>query len=433
MSGVPPPLQRTRTPVIARPAVWMLVLLLVVGGWRLGEILHRTFLVYPVATAAALILFAVYAIPFVVLVRLIDYLDRDPPALLAAGFAWGGLVATSAAISGSAALQNILAKQGSPELAAQWGPALAGAGVEEILKVLGVFAIALVTPYHTASIVSGFSYGALVGLGFQVIEGVVYAVSAAAVYAGHDQVGPVVAAFLVRGFMAGLWSHTLFTALAGAGVAYALVRRDQPVLLRGGVALGLFLTAWGFHFLWNSPVLSVRLGREPFASFVGAFVIILVKGLPALLVGTVLIVAAERRESDYYAAVLAGLGDPRIATASEIDALVSPRRRLAARKHARLRLGRAGARAVGRLQRAQARLAVAVSREPGPAPQLSPEVMRLRRVVLRRRHELMALGLGVRETSLRRPAVIAVSALVVGALLIILLLVGADIIARALG
>src|SRR6185369_6418393 len=114
---------------------------------------------------------------------------------------------------------------------------------------------------------------------------------------------------------------------------------------------------------------------------------LLVKGIPALLVGVGLVVAAERRESEYYAGLLAGVADHRVATPDEITTLVSPRRRLAARQRARDRLGAAGARAVRRLQRAQARLAVALSRDP------AGEVPRRRREVLRRRHQLLALAL----------------------------------------
>jgi RsiW-degrading membrane proteinase PrsW (M82 family) len=152
------------------------------------------------------------------------------------------------------AVQNMLAKLVSPEAAATWGPAISGAGVEEVVKVAGVVAIALVAPGQINSMVDGFVYGALVGLGFQLIENIVFAVGAVALNAGVDAVGPVIATFLVRGVLGGLWSHTLFTALAGAGVAYALVRRDRPRWQRITVAVALFGAAAGFHFLWNSPI-----------------------------------------------------------------------------------------------------------------------------------------------------------------------------------
>jgi len=411
-------------PLHLRPAFWVTIVLLGLGAYRISAIVHRAFMAYPKATAVAIGLFLVYAVPFVLLVRVIDYLEREPLLLQVTAVAWGGFVATSAAISGSAALQDILAKLGSPRFAADWGPAIGGAALEEILKVLGVVIIALLARSQINSMVDGFVYGALVGLGFQVVEDVVFAVNAVAVSSGSDQVGPVIGTFLLRGFLGGLWSHTLFTALSGAGVAYFLVRRDRSLGARTAVAAVLFLVAWGFHFLWNSPLLGDGFGY----GIVGVIGVLLVKGIPALLVGVVLIVAAEQREADYYAAMLAALADPRVATPDEIRALVSPLRRFAARRHARLRLGRAGGRAVRRLQRAQARLAVAVSRDP------AAEVTRRRREVLSRRHHLLALGLAAGTGPVRRATVLTAAATVLAELATVAALVlGVGLAIRAFG
>jgi RsiW-degrading membrane proteinase PrsW (M82 family) len=410
--------------MLMRPALWMLVLLIAAGAWRVGVILHHSFATYPVAAGTAVVLFVLYAVPFVILLRAIDYLEREPLLLQVAAAAWGGLVATSAAISGSAALQDVLAKLISPQFAAEWGPAVVGAVVEEILKLLGVVTIALIARAQINSVVDGFVYGALVGLGFQVVENIVFAVNAVALQAGEDKVGPVVVTFLLRGFLGGLWSHTLFTALTGAGVAYALVRRDRGVVVRALVLVSLFGAAWGFHFLWNSPLLADGFGYGV-PGVIGAM---LLKGLPALAVGVTLILAAERREADYYSAMLAGLSDSRVATPDEIDALVSPRRRVAARRRARLRLGRAGGRAVRRLQRAQAQLAVAISRDPGA------EVLRRRRDVLVRRHQLVALGLAAGSLPRRRTnAVVASTLVVVQTVVVALVVIGIALTIHALG
>ena len=430
-SGGAPPQDRAhgcdghsgRHPIALRPAFWFTVVLLGLGGWRIGMIMDRAFAAYPKATTVAVVLFLLYAVPFVLLVRIIDYLEREPLLLQGAAVAWGGLVATSAAISGSTAVQDILAKLSTPRFATDWGPAIGGAAIEEILKVLGVVVIALLARSQINSMVDGFVYGALVGLGFQVVEDVVFAVNAVAVSSGNDQVGPVIATFLLRGFLGGLWSHTLFTALSGAGVAYLLVRRDRSPRARITVAAALFVVAWGFHFLWNSPLLGDGSGY----GIVGLIGVLLLKGIPALLVGVVLIVAAEQREADYYAAMLAALADPRMAAPDEIRVLISPMRRFAARRRARLRLGRAGGRAVRRLQRSQARLAVAVARDP------AAEVTRRRRDVMTRRHELLALSLaGTGPT--RRAALLTGVATVIGELLVVAALVlGVGLAIRAFG
>jgi RsiW-degrading membrane proteinase PrsW (M82 family) len=411
------------------PAFWLVVGLLGVGAWRIASILRRAFVAYPVATTAAVVLFALYAVPFVLLMRGVDYLQRGPPLLFAISIAWGGLVATSAAIAGDAAVQDLLAKLVSPRFAAGWGSAISGAGVEEVLKLLGVVALVLMARRRFTSVADGFVYGAFVGLGFQVVENIVFAVNAVAVAGGSDRIGPVVATFFLRGFLGGLWSHALFTAIAGAGVAYAFVRRNRPLPMRLLGAVGCLVAAAGVHLLWNSPILVDGFGY----GLAGILAALLLKAIPALLIFIALVRAAERREADYFAAVLAGLGDPRMATPSEISALMSPVRRAAARRLARSRLGTAGARAVRRLQRAQAQLAVALARDPG-ADVLSPDVLRRRREVLLRRHELLALGVAATRAPARhyltldRSAVIIAMAAVIG-----LVAVGMSIAIRAIG
>jgi RsiW-degrading membrane proteinase PrsW (M82 family) len=407
--------------VLVRPSTWLLLGIYLVGGVRILAMLRAGFADFPVATITASVLFTLYAVPFIVLLRMIDYLEREPARLQAMAALWGGLVATATAVSGGAAVQNLMAKLGSPALAAQWGQAVSGAAVEELVKVAGVIAIALVAPSHINGVVDGFVYGALVGLGFQTVENIAFSLNAVASDVGADAVGPVIATLLVRGFLSGLWSHTLFTGLAGAGVAYALVRRDRTVIQRAAVAIGLFAAAAGFHLLWNAPVLSgARLG------LFGVIVMLLVKGIPALMVGVGLVVAAERRESEYYAGLLAGVADHRVATPDEIIALVSPRRRLAARQRARDRLGGAGARAVRRLQRAQARLAAALSRDP------AGEVRRRRREVLRRRHQLLALALDGADRPMRRTTVpVVVIGVVLGVAAVVGVAVAIELIPNA--
>ncbi|MCI0688069.1 MAG: PrsW family intramembrane metalloprotease [Sporichthyaceae bacterium] len=362
-----------------------------------------------------------FAVPFVLVVRMIDYLEREPPGLQVLAVLWGGIVATSAALNGATAVQNLLAKVGSPAAAARWGPAVTGAAVEEVVKVAGVVAIALVAPRHFNTMVDGFVYGALVGLGFQLVEDMVFALGAVGLDEGVDAVAPVIGTFLVRGVLGGLWSHTLFTALAGAGVAYAITRRDRPAWLRTAMALLLFGAAAGFHFLWNSPILAI----EPRFGLLGVAGVVLVKGIPALLVGIALLVAAERREAHYFSGLLAGLGDPRIAGPDEIATLMSPRRRLAARRAARVRLGWHGARAVRRLQRSQAQLAVALARDPGA------EVSRRRRDVLSRRHQLLALSLHGQGRTRRGP-LLDVAVAVIQAVAAALVLLGLAIAIRDL-
>ena len=400
------------------PAFWLLVGLLLYGAARVGTMVGNAFALYPVATAVAVGLFALYAVPFLVFVDRLDYLEREPPLLLATAFGWGGLVATSVAIPGNAAADSLLAKLGSPAFAATWGPALTGPTIEEPVKLLGVVVIALIARAQINSVVDGFVYGALTGLGFQVVENVLYAANQVAATGTGDRTGPVLGVFVARGFLAGPWSHTLFTALAGAGVGYVVVRRERRRAVRYAVATLCLAGAWLAHFAWNSPVLAGGFGL----GVPGQVVAVLVKGIPALVMVLALVRAAGDREADYYAEVLSRAGDPQLATPAEIESLRSPAGRSAARRDAYTRSGHRGAWAVRRLQSAQARLAVELSRGVDAEP-----VERRRRDVLAARRRLAALTVCV------APRHRSAAGWVLGGTVLALLALGLGLVLRALG
>jgi protease PrsW len=367
-----------RAAALARvPAFWVVAALLLAGAVRMALIAGRFATVYPIATGTAVLLFALLAVPFWLVVRELDFLEREPIELLVLAFAWGGLVATSVAIPASTAGENLIAKLGSPELAAGWGAALAGPAVEEIAKTLGVVVIVLIARPQINSVLDGVVYGAMVGLGFQIAEDIVFAVGAVALAGQGDQIQPVIATFLLRGFLSGVWSHTLFGALAGAGIGYLVVRHDRRFARRLGVAVLAWLGAWASHALWNSPLLIDGLGNGALA----LLAVLVLKGLPPLLLILWLVRYAHDREAAYYVGQLATLRDPELITESEMKVLVSGSARASARRLAGESAGHAGRHAVRRLQRAQARLAVELSRG-SPAGSLGFEPVRIQRKVL---------------------------------------------------
>ncbi|MEU8244107.1 PrsW family intramembrane metalloprotease [Actinoplanes missouriensis] len=348
-----------------KPAFWVVFLLIAAGALRIGQIGGRFFGTYPLATVTAVGLFALLAVPFWLFVSELDFLEREPPSLRVVAFAWGGLVATTVSIPGSTALENLIAKLGSPHLAADWGAALAGPTVEEIAKTLGVVAIVLIARAQVNSVLDGVVYGALVGLGFQIVEDVVFAIGAVALAGQGDQIQPVVTTFLVRGFLAGVWSHTLFGALAGAGIGYLVVNPDRTRRHRITMAGLALFGAWASHVLWNSPLFREGLGNGALA----LLAVLVFKGLPPLLLILWLVRRAHDREAAYYVAKLATLRDPALITDNELRVLGSGSRRAAARRHAAAQAGHRARATVRRLQRAQARLAVDLSRASTPVPE----------------------------------------------------------------
>jgi len=374
--------------LIRMPAFWIFVGALAVGAVRMSQIAGRFFTAYPLATATAVALFALLAVPFWIFVAELDFLEREPTGLLVLAFAWGGLVATTVSIPGSAALEDLVAKLGSPHLAADWGAALAGPTVEETAKTLGVVAIVLIARAQINSVLDGIVYGAMVGLGFQIVEDVVFSLAAVSVAGQGDRVQPVVATFLVRGFLSGIWSHTLFGALGGAGLGYLVVRRDRSPAQRIAVALLAVFGAWASHVLWNSPIFGDGLGN----GLPGLLAVLLLKGLPPLVLVLLIVRRVHDKEADYYVSRLAALGNAELITADELTVLGSGARRAAARRHARVRAGRPAQAAVRRLQRAQAHLAVELSRESVSTDHPCAEIRRQRALLVALGHPEAVTG-----------------------------------------
>jgi hypothetical protein len=94
------------------------------------------------------------------------------------------------------------------------------------------------------------------------------------------------------------------------------------------------------------------------AGLIGA---LLLKGIPGFIAVLLLLHVARRHEAGYYLGRLNGI-EPILVAPEEMDALVTARGRTAARKQAAAQAGLRADHAVRKLQRAQSRLAVEISR-----------------------------------------------------------------------
>lgn len=125
---------------------------------------------------------------------------------------------------------------------------LGGAYPEEIVKATCVVIILLSfreldRPWH------GFITGAMVGLGFEVLENIMYSAMGALLSPNSDAAGSFLVA-LVR-IVAGPGLHIMFTSIAGWGLALALFNGRLTSLQRWGTAIGWFAISFGLHFTWN--------------------------------------------------------------------------------------------------------------------------------------------------------------------------------------
>jgi len=352
-----------------QPAFWLYLTFLAIGGY----LFVRDQLLMSSLTASWLLSWALviaYAAPVAAIVYRLDLFEREPKLVLAAALIWGGVIATSMAAQANDAWLSVLGKVASPDLASQWGAAIVAPGVEETLKLAGVVTLFLIVPGEFDGIMDGFVYGAMVGLGFTVVEDVSYFITAVAAAPGmFDQSGPVLDTFMIRVVGGGLYGHVLFTGLAGLGFAYIATRRSVAMnsrLWRGGLCIAAGVAA---HAIWNSPwmeeILATGGGADP--STLQWIEYGAVKGLPFLILLGLLVRLATRSEEEAFRAIVAGEPDPAVITESEITSL----RSLRSRRAARVEAGRAGgpyrSRALGKLQAAQIEYAMIRSRTDSTA------------------------------------------------------------------
>ncbi|MGZ4649676.1 MAG: PrsW family intramembrane metalloprotease [Kineosporiaceae bacterium] len=335
--------------VTRQPIVLAVLVLAVVAVPQTSLVIQRLVQNEPQAGPVTLIVWGLYAVPLLAAILTVDYFEREPWWLVALALVWGGLIATGLALSANSAVQSILTTTEGVSFTTQWGAAIAGPTDEEILKGLGVVVCALLASRRMRSPVDGFILGAVVGLGFQVVEDIVYTANVMAT--GADPWSALWEMFLLRGIMAGLWSHAVYTGLFGLGLGYALTRPDWPRGRRVLAVVAGFAAAWTLHFLWNSPLIVDSTDWR----------LVVVKGLPALLLLLALLQRAQRADSAVFLPALAAVGDPMVASGAEIAALADRRSRHRARSEARATGGWRAAHAERRLQRAHADLAVALS------------------------------------------------------------------------
>ena len=204
---------------------------------------------YAPALTGGVLLFGLYLIPWLLLLRSQNRWTRQPAGLLATGFVWGGLAATFwIALPANSALLEIWTKVGGTAFASNWAAGLTAPINEEFGKALGLVLLIGLAPRLIRSAYDGFIIGAFIGLGFQVFEDILYVYNGAAQTYGVGQVGTSLQMFLIRG-ASGIVSHALFSAIFCAGLMWVLGRvpgeRNVP---RGVLTV---LTAMVFHFTWD--------------------------------------------------------------------------------------------------------------------------------------------------------------------------------------
>lgn len=266
-----------------RFAFWLLVMFVANGAYITGGMVLTGLRIVPVATLVGIGTWTLFALPLLWFFRRLGILHQHGWSGLALAFAWGGLGAIYLALPANQAVFGLCAKLVSPEFCVKWGPALAGPINEESLKLIGVALLMLIVRGRIRSIAAVMALGALTGLGFQIVEDLVYTINEAARYSSPDELVPVLRMFFLRGVISGLWSHAAYTAVAAFGIGWFVARPERPLATRLLVVAAAFAAAWGLHFCWNAPLFVSESTPLPLM-----LLLLLAKGLLVVLVALAL-------------------------------------------------------------------------------------------------------------------------------------------------
>jgi len=295
----------------------MVALSLLCGGVTFLDALMTDPLQVAAGAAAAFALGS----PYLLVILWLDRNEPEPPWLVVATLMWGGLTATGVSIFFND-LFSLFAMAGTQnaELAGMLTRSFSAPVVEEIAKGSALLVIYLFFRRHFDSVLDGVVYGALLGLGFAVVENALY-------YQRPESVQEFAQLVLLRSVLTGAGTHMCFTACTGAAVGAFRVLRSgfwRYLLPPIGLALGI-----GAHFAWNT---FVGLFVAPFEAelaqlFIGIPFAVLFLQVPFMLLVAIVAFLASMHENRILVAYLETESDS-VLRDGELAVLVPSRRRL---------------------------------------------------------------------------------------------------------
>lgn len=222
---------------------------LVFGALCIGLQTLGAFLAYPGWAVISAVAAVVLAIPHILVILWIDSNEQEPWYLLLLAFIWGAVISTGLSVVGNGIFGEVMmAAFRDPNVAGQLTASFSAPPVEELTKGGALLFIFLVFQSEFDSVLDGIVYGAMVGMGFAVVENFLYYMGTAeSVSPGTDWLALVA----LRGIVTGVGTHWCFTALTGAGFGLARVWRRAGVIRWLLPVVGLSLAIFA-HFAWNT-------------------------------------------------------------------------------------------------------------------------------------------------------------------------------------
>jgi protease PrsW len=251
----------------------------------------------------------------VIILRYLDRRERESPWLFAIAILWGAVIATGMALPLNTGLVMAVGRwlEQYPGIGGYLGPhgamllgaPLAAPVVEETTKALGVVLLFAFLRAEFDNMRDGFVYGALVGVGFNLLETPLYVAQGYAEYG----VAPWGLQFGARFALFGLGGHAMFTGIFGAFLGVA--RQTRRALIRIAAPLTGLALAVLAHALNNSlglivTVLLRRAGEElpepgppPQISFLEAWIQTSIQNLIIFLPFVVVMLVALRHSGQW--------------------------------------------------------------------------------------------------------------------------------------
>lgn len=299
-------------------AFWVFWGLVIAGGWNAVVILQTFAAPFVTAVTVNGLVLVLYVALFWWVTRAMDRYSTLPLGLVVHAFVWGATAATFfMAISANDAILSLYGKTFGQRWAADWGAGLTAPITEEVSKGIGLVLLIVLAPRIVRTTFDAFILGAFLGLGFQVVEDLLYIAQTAAVNFGTQ---PFIAAFetLVVRTTSGVAGHIAYSAIFATGLF--LVAGSPVQRRRVGPGILLMVTAMALHFIWDD--LSAL--SAPFPSLSAVF----------LVLGTAIVIVivfrvfrfAVKPEQDDLRTVLAPEVAAGLITADEVDAVVGSRR-----------------------------------------------------------------------------------------------------------
>ena len=160
---------------------------------------------------------------YVALIYWVDRYEKEPLSLVLAAFLWGAIPSIMAAFIFNTAfsIPFYLLSEGFGDFV---GASIIAPLIEESLKGLALLGIFFFWRHELDSPLDGIIYGAMVGMGFAMVENVFYFVSV------YNELGTTAwqVNIFMRAILFGL-NHALFTSMTGLGLAIARLSRNQAV------------------------------------------------------------------------------------------------------------------------------------------------------------------------------------------------------------